>query len=487
MSKQPGISIFIFRRDLRIRDNTAFIECFKEKDIIIPIFIFSPSQVTNNEYKSNRSVQFMIESLESLEKELSRNNNSNKQPILYFYGQELSIIQSIHKKIVFDNIYINKDYTPFSKHRDETIKSFCDKNKINFYSFHDVCLYVPGSILTGNGEIYKKYTPFYNNCVKNKNLIPSASKVISNNKSFISNTKLYDKCLNLKNLISLKEAYLKLTIPTATNRFFGGIEEANKKLSLINEFSNYQDERNDLTKETTQLSPYIKYGCLSIRDVYEKILSSLKNKSEDIIKQLIWRDFYIHLMNEYPETLNGWNSKSGNKSLKPKYDNIKWGNNKKWFNSWCNGETGYPIVDACMKELNNTGYMHNRGRLIVSSFLIKILQIDWRWGEKYFATKLIDYDPAVNNGNWQWASGSGADSQPYFRIFNPELQSYKHDKNAEYIKKWMPNLKNIEAKHLHEWQKYYKEYDLDDILYFKPIVEYSKMKENTLKLYKKYL
>jgi deoxyribodipyrimidine photo-lyase len=256
----------------------------------------------------------------------------------------------------------------------------------------------------------------------------------------------------------------------------GGTFEAYKKLKQIGDFKKYDEERNDLTKETTQLSPYLKFGCVSIREVYEIFRDKLQPEG-GLVRQLIWRDFYIHLLDAYPKMLQG-------KSLNEKYDSIKWGNNREWFKKWCDGETGYPIVDACMKQLNESGYMHNRGRLIVSSFLIKVLQIDWRWGEKYFAQKLIDYDPAANNGNWQWASGSGADSQPYFRIFNPWLQSSKHDPNAIYIKKWLPNLSSVQPKHLHEWDKYFTEYNLKDLKYFSPIVNYKTMKERTLKMYK---
>ena len=173
--------------------------------------------------------------------------------------------------------------------------------------------------------------------------------------------------------------------------------------------------------------------------------------------------------------------------MKDNYDNIKWDNNRTLFNKWKEGRTGYPVIDACMTQINKTGYMHNRGRLLVSSFLIKNLGIDWRWGEKYFAQSLVDYDVLVNNGNWQWTSGSGADSQPYFRVFNPWIQSDRYDKNCEYIKYWLPNLKNVENKHLHQWEKFHSEYNLKDIDYVKPIVDYKESKANSLKMYKKYL
>ena len=198
-----------------------------------------------------------------------------------------------------------------------------------------------------------------------------------------------------------------------------------------------------------------------------------------LIRQLIWRDFYYHLGYGFIDRFG--------KSLKPNYDNIKWNNNPTLFKKWCDGETGFPIVDACMKEINTSGYMHNRGRLIVSSFLIKNLQISWEKGEKYFAQNLVDYDVLVNNGNWQWASGSGADSQPYFRIFSPISQSTKHDKDCKYIKKWLPNLKNIENKHLHDWEKYNHLHNLKKINYVKPIINYSKSRDITMSMYKKAL
>lgn len=502
MSNVSNISLFIFRRDLRLKDNTALIECYKNSDIIIPIFIFTPHQIEDdkNKYYSNKSVQFMIESLEDLQCQLMDNNNSKKQPIIYFYGENNTIIKEIYKHVKFNKLYLNEDYTPYSIKRDNEIKKFCGDNKIIFESYEDICLFNPRSrtILTGNNEVYKKFTPFYNKCMDNIDKIGKYNKSVNvNNISFIKNKKTYTTIQTLKNIINpgeIKELYnYENNYSTGDKQIFiGGTNEGKKRLKSIKQFKDYGKKRNELSQDTTRLSPYLKYGCLSVREVYETMKKYI-GISSDLIKQLIWRDFYIHLMYDNGYMLSGWygdnnSSKKGfyNNSLKSKYDEIKWSNSKKLFKKWCEGKTGFPIIDACMMELNESGYMHNRGRLISASFLIKILQIDWRWGERYFSTKLVDYDPAVNNGNWQWVSGSGADSQPYFRIFNTWTQSEKHDKQTEYIKKWLPQLEKagIKPEHLHKWDKYYKEYDLKKIGYYKPIVDYNEMRNETLEMYK---
>ena len=249
-----------------------------------------------------------------------------------------------------------------------------------------------------------------------------------------------------------------------------------KVLKTLEKFKDYDTSRNDMSKITTHLSAYIKFGCLSIREVFLK-LKKLFGLNDPLIRQLIWREFYYHLGFGFPDRFG--------KALKPKYDNIKWKKNTKHLNAWKKGETGFPIVDACMKQINETGYMHNRGRLIVASFLVKNLGIDWREGEKYFAQSLVDYDELINNGNWQWVSGSGADSQQYIRVFNPSLQAEKFDKEAKYIKKWLPNLSQIPNKELFYWQDYYNNYKLKDINYVKPIIDYKESKKTVMEIYKK--
>ena len=256
----------------------------------------------------------------------------------------------------------------------------------------------------------------------------------------------------------------------------GGRENALKILNSksMQKFINYPTQRNDLSTASTHLSAYIKFGCVSIREVYYSILKSF-DINHTLIDQLYWREFYFYLAYYFPRVLQG-------KSLKEQYDGIKWDNNMKIFESWKKGETGFPAVDAGMREMNETGFMHNRARLITSGILIKILNIDWRMGEKYFATKLVDYDPIVNNGNWQWSSGSGADSQPYFRIMSPWKQAIDNDPDCLYIKKWIPELKDIPNKDIHNWGKSYTKYK--NIKYSKPIVDYEFMRKDIVRIYK---
>jgi deoxyribodipyrimidine photo-lyase len=448
-------NIFIFRRDFRIKDNIGLNNCINNSDIIYPIFIFTPEQVVDNSFKSDNAVQFMCESLNYLKKKIKK--------LTFLKGDYIDVLTDIIKKNNITGIYTNTDYTKYSIKREKDIEKLCKKLDIEFHYYHDITLYEPKSITTGSGNVYQKFTPFYNTCMKLNPKKPT--------------TKSFDK------YNSAKSKYKITNINTFYNfnenlHVNGGRKEALRILKKIRDFKNYENTRNTLSLETTNLSAYLKFGCISIRECYYKLQKAF-NKKHPLIRQLIWRDFYYHLG-------YGFIDRFGN-SLKPQYDKIKWENNRSQFNHWKDGKTGYPIIDACMQQMNETGYMHNRGRLLTSSFLIKNLGIDWRWGEKYFAQTLVDYDVLVNNGNWQWGSGSGADSQPYFRTFNPWLQSERYDKDCEYIKYWLPNLKDVNNKHLHNWEKYYKEYDLKDIEYYKPMIDYKESKENVMKMYKKAL
>ena len=400
----------------------------------------------------------MLESLEELNDTLNKKYNSK---IHYYYGDNVDVLKNIYKKCNYDSIFFNMDYTPYAINRDKLIKEFCEENKIDCIIKEDYLLMPMGTFLKENDEVYQKYTPFKNNAKKFDIMSPNNYKFNDNKFDNIKTTFHIDK-LN-KYYVKNDEILVR-----------GGRENAMNILKDMNQFSNYVDIRNKLQMKTTHLSAYIKYGCVSIREVFHTVLK-LFGINHGIIDQLLWREFYFYLAFYIPRVLE-------QKSLKPKYDDIKWENNLEIFEAWKNGNTGFPGVDAGMREMNKTGFMHNRARLITSGILIKILNCDWRLGEKYFATKLVDYDPSVNNGNWQWSSGSGADSQPYFRILSPWKQTLDNDPECEYIKKWIPELKNVNNKDIHNWDKNYSKYDVN---YPKPIVDYNKMRKDIIEIYKK--
>ena len=455
--------LFIFRRDLRIIDNKGLLLASSQCSKLFTIFIFTPEQVTSaNKFKSDNAIQFMIESLQDLSTAIS-----NKGGHLYtFYGKNDVIIKQLINDLNINSIFFNADYSPYALERDDIINVLAEKMKVNCSKGEDYYLLEPGTILNGTGESYKKFTPFYNNAHTKHVDLPSA-KVVTN---FTKTSK------QLTNTLSLNTAFNKFTKENPDILVTGGRTEAIAYLkAAVKSQAHYSKTHNILDKQTTTLSASIKFGCLSIREVYK----AFRNNT-DLIRQLWWRDFYANILFAYPEVLEG--------ALKPNYKRIKWHNNANWFRCWTKGTTGYPIVDAGMRQLNETGYMHNRARLIVASFLVKTLLISWTHGEQYFAKMLTDYDPASNNGNWQWIAGSGADSQPYFRIFSPKEQTKNFDPDCVYIKQWIPELQDVPVKDIINWDTEYVKYtntntNTTKTKYVKPICDFSKQKELALKMY----
>jgi deoxyribodipyrimidine photo-lyase len=455
-------SIFIFRRDFSIIDNISFINCYNNSNKILPIFIFTPTQITSkNKYFSSNSFQFMIESLEWLNNELENKYNSK---LHFYYGENIDVLNKLLKKYNFNSIYYNLDYTNYAKNRDIEIKEFCEKNNIKVFIYENYLLNKIGTYLKEDKTEYEKFTPFKINAMKfpvSKPIIKKYNKIKFDKINYSLKLKDFNKFYTYNNKLALN----------------GGRDNALNILKNIKQFKDYDKIRNILTHNTTNLSPYIKFGCVSIREVYYSFIKNL-GKNNGLITQLFWREFYYYLVYYNSRILLG-------KSLKEKYNKIKWKNNKIYFKSWCNAKTGFPIVDAGMRELNETGYMHNRARLITSNVLIKILNCDWRLGEKYFSNKLVDYDPSVNNGNWQWSSGSGADSQPFFRIMSIKRQTENFDPECLYIKKWIPELSNVPPNDIINWDTQYIKYK--NINYPKPIVNYIQMRKEILKVYTKAL
>jgi deoxyribodipyrimidine photo-lyase len=453
-------TLFIFRRDLRLTDNNGLIYAIQNCDKIIPIFIFTPEQITDkNKYKSNNAIQFMCESLKELNNELK--NKGSKLHI--FYGDNIKVLKKIIKTINISSIIFNMDYTPYALNRDKSIQELCEEKDIECSIIEDYLLAPIGELNKSNGDPYTIFTPFKNNGLKYKVDKPSG--------------------VNIKNLTRTNklDEYGMIDYETNPNILVnGGRKNGLKYLQKIKNQENYNKTRNTINTQTTHLSAYIKFGCISIREVYWKIIDEL-GKKNDLLGQIFWREFYFYIAYYFPYVLK-------NQNFNKKYDRIKWKWSKKNYDAWCNGETGYPVVDAGMRELNKTGFMHNRARLITSNFLNRILGIDWRWSELYYAKMLTDYDPAVNSGNHQWIASVGVDPKPYFqRLFNPWLQSERFDPDGKYIKKWIPELKNIEPKDIHNWNDIHNKYDLKKIKYFKPIVDYKKGREDSIKMYREAL
>lgn len=464
----------IFRRDYRIIDNTSLISASKKYKEIIPIFIFTYKQIRDNKLKSNACVKFLVESLNDLDKQL-KNKKYNSRLHIY-YGDELKIIESlITSNSNIGAISFNLDYTKYSKSRDNKITKIAYKHNIEIISEDDICLHPIGTITTESGKPYSKFTPFYRKCLKS-----TVRKVDTTKVKFVANS--YTLSGHNEYTAPLESMYDTEKLKDVELPEKGGRVEGIKILKMMTkgEWNDYNIKRDLLIYKTTHLSPYNKFGCLSIREIFHIIKKNLGINS-GIIRQLIWRDFYYNLGDSNPQIFTG--------SMSDKFNKISWPNDSTKFNAWINGRTGFPIVDACITEIKKTGYMHNRGRLITSNFLVRILHQDWQKGEHWFAKMLYDYDPIQNNFGWEVnAAVSGTESRPLTQtILNPWIQSKKYDPNAEYIKMWIPELKDIKPEHLHRWDLHYSKYNLRDIGYLKPIVIYEDERKKNIELYKKYI
>ncbi|MBS0585694.1 MAG: deoxyribodipyrimidine photo-lyase [Verrucomicrobia bacterium] len=450
-------ALFIFRRDLRLEDNTGLLFALENAKEVVLAFIFTPQQIENNPYRSDRALQFMIESLEDLEEAIHKAGGK----LYLFFGDPDSVVERCITEVGIDAVVVNQDYTPYSQKRDKAIEKVCKEKKVPFHSFEDLLLHPIEETVKADGKPYTVFTPFYKHALEYAKVLKPRS---NRHKNYFSGR------------ISFAESasFYKKILPKREEEMKGGRKEALKILKKIGSFSKYALTRDFPAQDaTTHLSPHLKFTTVSAREVYEALVGEF-GKQSPLIRSLYWRDFFTAITFHFPYVFKG--------SFQEKWQNIEWTGSKKLFNLWCEGKTGFPIVDAGIQELNETGFMHNRVRMITASFLVKDLHVNWQWGEKYFATKLIDYDPAVNNGNWQWVASTGCDAQPYFRIFNPWLQGAKFDPDCTYIKKWLPVLGKVPAKAIHTW--YLEKNQELCPSYPEPVVDHSKESKVAVDYYK---
>jgi deoxyribodipyrimidine photo-lyase len=419
--------IFWFRRDLRLNDNKGLYHALNSGFKVIPLYIFDDLYFSKFSI-SNLKVDFINHYLSEINKSLKIYNTE----LIIKKGNIIDVFDQLFQQYRINAIYANHDYEPYSIKTDSEISKYFINKGVEYNTYKDHVIFEKNEITKADGKPYSVFTPYKNNWLK------------SFKKEFLFK---YDSENFLHNFLTIKANQNDLIIENSKNNF------PDKSIS-IELIKNYHKTRDYPAIPTSLIGVHLRYGTVSIRDMVEIALKY----NETLLNELIWREFFMQILFHYPFVEN--------RSFKKNYDNIKWRNNEKEFELWCKGETGYSIVDAGMRELNETGFMHNRVRMITASFLCKHLLIDWRWGEAYFAEKLLDYELSANNGNWQWSSGSGCDSVPYFRIFNPYNQILKFDPNYEYIKKWVPEYNSIN---------------------YKPIVEHNFARERCLKAYKEIL
>ena len=427
-------TIFWFRRDLRLEDNAGLYHALIEKGNMLPLFIFDKEILDKLPDRQDRRLSFIFESIQKLKSQLEEYGTS----LFVKYGNPLEVFESILSEFSIDAVYTNHDYDPYACERDDRILKLLNKSGVAFKTFKDQVIFEKDEVTKNDGLPYTVFTPYMKKWRARLNDFPVEE---------FPSEKYLDRFYRTHPFsdFELKRTsfeYVKMNYPSPIP------DEA-----II---SNY-DRTRDIPSinGTSRMSVHLRFGTISVR----KMVKIAMKLNPTYLNELIWREFYMMILWHFPRVVNH--------AFKTKYDNIQWINDEKQFDAWCKGKTGYPIVDAGMRQLNETGYMHNRVRMVTASFLVKHLLIDWRWGETYFAEKLLDFELSSNNGGWQWAASSGCDATPYFRVFNPALQTKKFDPELKYIKKWVPEFQSSS--------------------YTSPIVEHKFARERVLKTYKKAL
>lgn len=423
------ISLFWFRRDLRLHDNHGLFAALRSGHPVLPLFIFDKNILDQLEEKDDARVNFIYEVIKRLRKQLEKPGST----LEVRYGTPLSVLEDLVKEYSIKSVFANHDYEPYARERDNEIENFLNEKGIGFKTFKDQVIFERSEVVKDNGEPYTIFTPYSKKWLA----LLGENHLACFDSARWSKNFLIQESRPLPSLEGMGFELRKLSISSVVDQ------------DIIRNYHQTRDIPS--LPGTTRLGIHLRFGTISIRE----LVRTAKQLNETFLKELIWREFFMQMLWHHPHLVQ--------KACKPGYDKIRWRNNEKEFQLWCSGNTGYPIVDAGMRELNETGFMHNRVRMITASFLVKHLLIDWRWGEAYFATKLLDYELASNNGNWQWVAGCGCDAMPWFRIFNPSTQTRRFDPKNNYIKKWVP-----------EW---------GTASYPEPVVEHEFARERCIKAY----
>lgn len=434
MAKQK-VNICWFRRDLRLHDNAALYHALKSELPVVPVFIFDKNILDQLEEKNDRRVEFIHHAITDMQQQLQSTGSSME----VYYGLPAEVFHLLLEKYSIGKVFTNHDYEPYAQQRDAVIQKQLNDEGVSFHTYKDQVIFEKDEVLKDDGKPYTVFTPY------------SRKWKAKLNEFYLTSYPTEKYSTNF-----LKQPLV--TIPSLNDMGFeaAGLpfpsSEARKEI-----IKKYNEQRDfPAINGTSRLGVHLRFGTISIRELAREA----QKLNEVFLNELIWRDFYHMILWHFPQV-------GKRKAFKSEYEFIEWRNDEKEFQKWCEGQTGYPIVDAGMRELNETGFMHNRVRMIVASFLSKHLLIDWRWGEAYFAKKLLDFDLAANNGGWQWAAGSGCDAAPYFRIFNPYLQTQKFDPKLEYVRKWVPEFEGFD--------------------YVKPIVQHEFARKRCLEVYSKAL
>jgi len=433
---KEAVNIFWFRRDLRLHDNAGLYHALKSGLSVVPIFIFDRNILDKLEAKVDARVQFIRDTVQAIQNVMVEKGSS----LEVYYDHPESVFKRLLSKYVIGKVFTNLDYEPEARERDDRVQKLLEKAGVSLHAYKDQVIFHAGEVLKDDGKPYTVFTPY---------------------------SKRWKALLNdfyLRSYPTEKYAHYfykqaPLAVPSLSSMGFSPSSISIPPLIIEKGTLKKYDQQRDypaIPGGTSRMGIHLRFGTISIRELAREA----RALNETYLNELIWREFYQMILWHFPMVGRG-------RAFKPVYDLIKWRNNEQEFEQWCKGETGYPLVDAGMRELNTTGFMHNRVRMVVASFLAKHLLIDWRWGEAYFAGKLLDYDLAANNGGWQWAAGSGCDAAPYFRVFNPTLQARRFDPGLEYIRHWVP--------------------EFGEFGYAAPIVEHEMARKRALAVYSKTL